>query len=58
MATFAQLAPGENGNVSALLYSLDGSVLYSGASDGTVAAWKLTMSQQLGSERALRRGFL
>ena len=58
LATFAQLSAGEHGDVGALMFSPDGLVLYSGASDGTVAAWKLTVSEQLGSERALRRGFL
>ena len=58
LATFAQLGFHEHGDISSLLFSPDASVLYSGASDGTVAAWKLTVVEQRAFERQMRRGFL
>jgi len=58
LATFAQLGFREHGDISALLFSPDASVLYSGASDGTVAAWKLNLTEQPAAARSIRRGFL
>ena len=58
LATFVQLGFHQHGDISALLFLPDASVLYSGASDGTVAAWKLSLTTQPSAERLMRRGFL
>lgn len=58
LATFAQLGFLDKGDVSSLLFSPDGQRLYSGASDGTVAAWKLTAVSPSRSQAGLRSGFL
>ena len=58
LATFAQLGFRDHGDISALLFSPDASVLYSGASDGTVAAWTLSLMEQPAAARLIRRGFL
>lgn len=60
LATFAQLAADCRGDTSALVLSLDGSVLYSGASDGTVAAWKIQWMNDttLTTSKGLRKGFI
>ena len=59
LASFAQLRYDQKAGMSALLFSGDGSILYSGASDGTVAAWRLGWrAGQAGGTGTLRRGFL
>ncbi|PRW56987.1 WD40 repeat-containing [Chlorella sorokiniana] len=63
LITFAQLGYRDKGGISALLFSPDASILYSGASDGTLAAWHLRWSEPpaaAGGSTAggLRRGFL
>lgn len=60
LATFAQLGYNEKGSVSALAFSQDGRYLYSGASDGTLAAWRLDWvdSAALGVGKGIRKGFL
>ncbi len=64
LATFAQLGYRDKGGISALLFSPDARTLYSGASDGTLAAWHLRWSEPAaagaGGSTAggLRRGFL
>jgi len=59
LATFAHLGYDQKGDTSALAFSADGATLFSGASDGSVAAWALRWAEQ-GSVAAagLRRGFL
>ena len=57
LATFSQL-PDQKGDVSALLFSSDGGVLYSGASDGSSAAWRLRWGTPAHKDSGLRRGFL
>lgn len=58
-ATFAQLGFDQRGDVSAVAFSRDGATLYSGASDGSVAAWGLRWEAGGGGRPAgLRRGFL
>ena len=58
--TFSHLAPEDKGDTTALVFSQDGTVLYSGASDGTLAAWQLTWraAQPVGKHAGLRKGFL
>ena len=58
LATFSQLLPDQKGDVSALLFSSDGGVLYSGASDGSTAAWRLRRGAPAGKDSGLQRGFL
>ena len=62
LASFVQLKFDQKGGTSALLFSPDGSTLYSGASDGTLAAWKLSWKEAPPAGRpgsgGLRRGFL
>jgi hypothetical protein len=41
LATFAQLAYKQKGSQTALAFSPDGTMLFSGASDGTIAAWQV-----------------
>lgn len=59
LVTFAQLGFNEKGAVSALAFSADGSTLYSGASDGSVAAWRLSWAVPPADGKAggFRRGF-
>lgn len=59
LATFAQLGYTQKGAVSALAFSRDGRFLYSGASDGTLAAWRLNWVDPApaGSSAGFRRGF-
>ena len=58
LATFAQLGFHDKGDVSSLVFSPDGQRLYSGASDGTVAAWKLSIVPQRPGQAGMRTGFL
>ena len=58
LATFAHLGFNDKGDTSALVFSPDGQRLYSGASDGTVAAWKLSVSAEPAGQTGLRHGFL
>lgn len=58
LATFAQHKSLEKGGVSSLLFSPDGRRLYSGASDGTVAAWKLNAVLRSAGQGGIRSGFL
>lgn len=61
VASFAQLGYHAKGGISALLFSADGATLYSGASDGTLAGWRLSWREAAGgaaAARGLRRGFL
>ena len=64
LATFAQVKHDQKDGVSVLLLSPDGSRLYSGASDGTVAAWRIAWQAAPaaagggGSAGGFRRGFL
>ena len=59
LATFAQLGYHDKGAVSALAFSRDGRFLYSGASDGTLAAWRLSWEEAVPAGRGagLRKGF-
>jgi hypothetical protein len=59
LATFAQLGFNEKGAVSALAFSRDGRYLYSGASDGTLAAWRLDWVEPTppGRGTGFRKGF-
>ena len=57
LVTFAQLGYREKGDVSALVISSDGQRLYSGASDGSVAAWRLSSPHDT-MPGGLRQGFL
>lgn len=41
LATFSQLEPGKRGGITAIAFSPGGNILYSGASDGSLAAWAL-----------------
>jgi hypothetical protein len=56
-ATFAHLAFDARGDVSALAVSPDGRAVFSGASDGSVAAWALRWGAAP-PPAGLRRGFL
>lgn len=64
LVTFAQLGYHDRGGISSLLFSPDGDTLYSGASDGTVAAWHLRWSEPAAggakgsTAGGLRLGFL
>lgn len=64
LATLAQLGYHDKGGISALLFSPDAGTLYSGASDGTLAAWRLRWSEPAAASAGttttggLRRGFL
>lgn len=58
LASLAQLGYHQRGGVSSLLFSPDGATLYSGASDGTLAAWRLRWRDAPGGGGGLRRGFL
>ncbi|KAL4452365.1 hypothetical protein ABPG75_008027 [Micractinium tetrahymenae] len=62
LVSFAQLRYDQKAGMSALLFSPDGGTLYSGASDGTLAAWQLhwrEVAQGSGAPGGgLRRGFL
>ncbi len=62
LVSFAQLRYDQKAGMSALLFSPDGDTLYSGASDGTVAAWQLRWREVAAGSGALggglRRGFL
>ncbi|GAB4818826.1 hypothetical protein N2152v2_005872 [Parachlorella kessleri] len=60
LATFAQLGFTQKGAVSALAFSHDGRYLYSGASDGTLAKWRLEWVEPVPAGRGagLRKGFL
>lgn len=60
LASVAQLGYHQKGGISALLFSSTGGVLYSGASDGTVAVWRLGWRDPAaaGSGAGFRRGFL
>ena len=59
LASVAQLGYHQKGGLSSLTFAADGATLYSGASDGTVAAWSLAWRDAPGSSRAsFRRGFL
>ena len=57
LASFAQLRREQKGGLSALAFSPDGGTLFSGASDGSVAAWRM-LGRQEGEDGGLRRGFL
>ena len=57
LATFVQLGYQEKGDVSALVFSADGQRLYSGASDGTVAAWSISTRIDT-PPGGMRQGFL
>ena len=57
LASFAQLRYDQKAGMSALLFSPDGSTLYSGASDGTVAAWRLGLKAAR-NPGGMRKGFL
>lgn len=41
LATFSQIEPGKLGGITAVAFSPGGNILYSGASDGSLAAWVL-----------------
>ena len=64
LVTFTQLGYHDKGGISSLLFSPDGGTLYSGASDGTLAAWRLRWSEPAADSAkgstagGLRRGFL
>eukprot|EP00887_Chlorella_sp_A99_P002098 scaffold21.g2098.t1 len=60
LATVAHLGYDDKGDVSALAFSRDGATLYSGASDGSLAAWRLAWRAPQGAaaRRGLRTGFL
>jgi hypothetical protein len=58
LGTFAQFGFLDHGDISALKLSPDASVLYSGASDGTVAAWSLSVSRRRAHEYGIKKGFL
>ena len=57
LVTFAQLKHDQRGGITALAFSEDGNVLYTAASDGTVAAWALDMNAKKEPAATLRRGF-
>lgn len=57
MASLAQLGYHQKGGLCSLAFSADGASLYSGASDGTVAAWRLRWREAAGGG-GLRRGWL
>merc|ERR1712224_604494 len=46
VCTFSQLKYEEPGAITCLAFSEDSSVVYTGASDGTVAAWRISESKQ------------
>ena len=56
LVTFAQLGFDQKAGMTALAFSPDGSTLFSGASDGTVAAWRLKW--QARARGGIRKGFL
>lgn len=59
LATFAQLRYDEKGDVCALAFALDSRTLYSGASDGSIAAWHLTRGGTTGAHsQGIKKGFL
>lgn len=58
LATLAHLGFQGKGDVSVLVFSADGQHLYSGASDGTVVAWKISVSLQGPQKSSIRYGFL
>lgn len=62
LVSFAQLRYDQKAGMGALLFSPDGTTLYSGASDGTLAAWQLRWREVAAGSGApgggLRRGFL
>ena len=57
LASLAQLGYHQKGGLCCLAFSPDGSSLYSGASDGTVAAWRLRW-REAAPAAGLRRGWL
>ena len=60
LATFAHLGYDQRGGLTALAFSPGGEILYSGASDGSVAAWALEWNEsktQDTGQPTLRRGF-
>lgn len=61
LATLLHLEPGCKGDVSALAFSPDGRMLFSGASNGSLVAWELkwrAAGQPKGQLGGLRGGFL
>lgn len=59
LATFAQLGYDQRGGVTAVVVGHSGDVVYSAASDGTVAAWKLEWKlAEREKKGTLRKGFL
>ena len=59
LATFAQLGYEQRGGVSAVAIAPSGDIVYSSASDGTVAAWSLEWqnNSEIESKTKLRKGF-
>jgi WD40 repeat protein len=62
LATIAHLGYQERGAIRDLTFSTDGKILYSAASDGTVAAWSLERFEKVGIEgsskvQTFRKGF-
>ena len=58
--TLLHLEPEQRGHITALMFSTDGAVLYSAASDGSIVAWPTSaiLSQQHKPIAALKSGFL
>jgi len=57
LVTFAQLGYAEGGCISSLSFNDDGSILYTGASDGTIAAWDV-ISKSCDASAVVNKGFL
>jgi WD40 repeat protein len=58
LATVAQLPLKQGGSLGSLCFARDGTTLFSGASDGSVAAWKLGLKEDGGgdAEQGANRG--
>lgn len=56
VATFQHLDAQQRAGLTALLFSADGSTLFSGAGDGSIVAWRLSW-RPAAARKGMRKGF-
>lgn len=56
LATFAHLNYTDKGDVTSVAVSADGKMVYTGSSDGSIAAWEMTTD--VIPKAGIRKGFL
>ena len=57
VCTFTQLDYSEPGTISSVAFGEDSKIIFTGASDGTIAAWKISETRQKKTTKTMRSGF-